>query len=218
MPSHPEISPRSSATRIGRNSTSTPKHTAEGQRLSEDSVMSTDDTEKPEKSVVRTVEHLHEGMARLRHDVSMMSAQLEVVRSHIQTKEDLIDDLRVLQADTKVAQARTEALEHRAERAEHLAQRIEANTIHRAELTDWRRAERRLKIVAAIGLAVVVALVLWTLKLHAQDDDRLKSQQQHTKQSLCLFMQAASRLAATPQSRALAAEAAKLSQDYGCHA
>lgn len=178
--------------------------------------MSTDDTEKPEKSVVRTVEYLTEGMGRLRHDVSMMSAQLEIVRSHIQTKQELIDDLRVLQADTKVAQARTEALEHRAEQAEHLARRIESDTIHRAELTDWRRATRRFNILIAIVGIFILATVTAGYAISIHDDNEMKAQVNHIQQHFCDFLRTRAAIRGTTSDKALADEAAKLLIGFGC--
>lgn len=166
--------------------------------------------------VERAIEYLQECVSRLRHDVSMLSAQLEVIRTHIQTKQDLIDDLRVLQADTKVAQARTEALEHRAEQAEHLAQQIESETIHRAELTNWRRAQRRFTWLIATVLVFIATAILVGYFVAAHNSNDVQMQVAKVEQHFCDFLKIRSTVRGTPADDALANEAAKLTTHFGC--
>lgn len=159
---------------------------------------------------------VEEQLARARHDVSVLMASVEVLQRNQNLHEQLRADLRRAHQEKQAFLARAESLEMRAEQLERLTEQIEAETIRRAELSDWRRAERRTKLLMVIAALLAVAFISWQLFLHAHDAAELQAQQQETKQSLCGFLDAASQLRATAQSRAFAAEAGRLHVEFGC--
>lgn len=162
------------------------------------------------------IRELQETVSRLRHDIGVLKAQLAVINRRLQTKEDLLENLRTLQTEARAVQARTEMLERRAEEAEELAQRIEAQSIHRAELTDWRRAQRRFTWLLAAVIVFVIVTVVAGFLVHTHDDNETHKHVTQVQQQWCDFLKARAVVRDTAGDVALADEAVKLRGEFGC--